>query len=137
MANEAASRRQFSELARRVINHAAALAQQFDHPYYGVGHLLLALAREARSPTAQHLRDYGLDVDGVWYALRDRQPLLLTSPFTIIDAALVWAHHSGSHYCGTEHLLLALTADDIGGLVLALHQVDVATLHHHLTDGLR
>lgn len=137
MNSESAHIRRFSELARRVIHLAEVTAQQFDHPGVGVGHLALALALEERSSTALLLRQSGLDAEGLWRALSRGDAALLMSIEPALDAAVEWAQYMGSHYTGTEHLLLALTASGEHQPILSQHRADVVLLYERLTVALR
>lgn len=107
--------RRLSELARRVLraaeswagHSAPALPQRVPHS----GHILLALVLETRSFSSGLLREAGVD-------LAHARAFIAAHPFqdedsflALIDSAFAHAARLGSHYTGTEHLLLALTTD--------------------------
>lgn len=107
-----------SELSRRVINAAEQLAVTLDHPTVGQGHLLLVLLLEERSPISALLRAAGLDETRLRRELESGDTALLASLEDILNRALDQAQNLGSHYTGTEHLLLTLAADETGGALL-------------------
>ena len=123
----------FSELARRVINAAEQLALTLDHDYVGVGHLLVILAQETRSPTAQMLHDSGLDVARLQADLRQNNPLLLTRIEGVFNQVLELVERIGSHYTGTEHLLLTLVYDPTARAILDHYGVQVDNLQQRLS----
>lgn len=107
-----------SELSRRVINAAEQLAMTLGHPHIGIGHLLLVLAQETRSPTSQLLRDSGLDEMSLYTALINGDPVLLVRVEHVLGSVVELVERMGSHYTGTEHLLLALLHDPAGSAAL-------------------
>lgn len=106
-----------SELSRRVINAAEQMALTLDHPTVGIGHLLLVLCQETRSPTAALLRANGLNEERLRRGLKKNDPLLLISIEPVLNRVSEEAEKVGDHYSGTEHLLLTLTLD-LGGIAL-------------------
>ncbi len=111
-----------TELARRVINAAELVAIALDHPHIGLGHLLLVLLRERRSPICRVLRESALDE-------RQIQQTLTVYPATVaidrvIIQAMEYAQSLGSHYTGTEHLILALLTDADGMALVRQYNVD-------------
>jgi len=103
-----------SELARRVM----AAAEQFaDHQHDvlpGMGHLLLALYREQRSPTSYLLRASQLIESRLLRLLDDEAVIALTGFDEVLAQAVDYSDRLGSHFVGTEHLLLALVLDPAG-----------------------
>src|SRR4026209_2918131 len=88
-----------SELSRRVISAAEQMAATFHHPKVGLGHLVLALLLETRSPVSIFLHESGLDEVRVRNGLLERDPILLVN----IEPILTQALSSGSPYTSTEH----------------------------------
>lgn len=117
-----------SELSRRIITGAEQLAVTLDHPTVGLGHLLLIMLLEDRSPIAALLRAGPLDERRLRAELDAGVPALLVSLEPVLNRALDTAQHQGSHYTGTEHLLLTLAADDDGAALLYRFGVDAAAL---------
>ncbi len=118
----------FSELSRRGIAGAQQSAAALNHPTVGIGHLLLALLLEARSPAAAALRASALDEACLRARLAAPDPLLLVSIEQALARAPDEAERLGSHYTGTEHLLLALALMPAGARLLAGCGADAAAL---------
>jgi ATP-dependent Clp protease ATP-binding subunit ClpC len=126
-----------SELSRRVINAAEQMAVSLDHHTVGLGHLLLMLALEPRSPTSALLRECGLDEARVRQGLDRRDPGLLLSVETVLERAFDRAQRMGSHYTGTEHLLLTVAQDEAGAALLRQYGVDPEDVCRRLERHLR
>lgn len=117
-----------SELSRRVISSAEQIAVTLDHPTVGLGHLLLALLLEERGPMAALLRASGLDEARLRACLNRRDPLPLESVELVLAQSQDHADNMGSHYTGTEHLLLALALVPAGAELLRVCGADPAAL---------
>lgn len=126
-----------TELSRRVITAAEQLAVTLDHPTVGLGHLLLVLLYEERSSTYALLRDSGLDEARLRRALDNQDAVLLVSIEGVLNIALDRAESMGSHYTGTEHLLLTLLLDPSGMSVLEKFGVSTEDLRRRLEAQLR
>lgn len=126
-----------SELSRRVITGAEQMAVALDHPTVGIGHLLLVLLLEERSPVAAMLRASGLDENRLRAGLDARDPLLLVSVEVVLVRVVDHAENMGSHYTGTEHLLLALVTTAAGIALLQAYNVDAEALRIHLEQVFR
>jgi ATP-dependent Clp protease ATP-binding subunit ClpA len=126
-----------SELSRRVINAAEQLAVELDHPSVGVGHLLLVLLNETRSTMGNVLRAADLDEPLLREELQLGADSALTSIELALEQALDHAEQVGSHYTGTEHMLLALAANPAGAVLLARYRVDAADLRERVLVTLR
>jgi ATP-dependent Clp protease ATP-binding subunit ClpA len=98
-----------SELSRRVITAAEQMAVRMDNPTVGMGHLLLVLMQERRSPTAPLLAASHLDAGQLQQGLYNGDMRLLVSIEAILWQAVEHAQSLGMHFTGTEHLLLAIT----------------------------
>ncbi|NWF68596.1 MAG: hypothetical protein HXY40_05890 [Chloroflexi bacterium] len=103
-----------SELSRRVINAAEQTSITYDHPIVGLGHLLLVMLLETRSPISALLHESGLSEKRLRTGLKKRDAALLISVEEALNHALEKAESLGSHYTGTEHLLLTIVASDEG-----------------------
>ncbi len=121
-----------SELSRRVINAAELLAVQLDHPAVGVGHLLLVMLLEERSPISAQLRQHGLDEARLRAGLDAAHAGLLASLEPVLASARGQAERLGSHYTGTEHLLLTLADDDRCAPILGAYGAAVPALRAHV-----
>lgn len=128
-----------SELSRRVLNAAAALAREQEHPAPHLEHLLLVLAREKRSMAAQYLLAAGLDVAqlNADLALLSPDPLASMALDELIDSAVDQAEALGSHYTGTDHVLLAMLHDRNTLPLLHHYQVDTTALREKLSQSLK
>lgn len=121
-----------SELSRRVINAAEQMAVGLDHQTVGIGHLLLVLLQEERSSTAIVLREFGLDESRLRQDLEKQQSPLLVTVEIVLNRALDQAESLGSHYTGTEHLLMTLAVDTTGITLLQRYNIDPAALRQRL-----
>ncbi len=124
-----------TELSRRVINAAEQLAVALDNPTVGLGHLLLVLLQEERSPISAQLRASGLDEERLRRGLEAGDTALLVSLEVVLNRALAQAESLGSHYTGTEHLLLTLAADEAGTDLLRSYGLDPAEIRRRITAG--
>ncbi len=121
-----------SELSRRVLNAAEQLALRLGHPGTGVGHLLLVMVQESRSPTSPLLLNCGLDEPRLHAGLAQGDAVLLMSIDPLLGQLRDLVERSGSHYSGTEHLLLALLYDPAGQAALHTYGARLDMLEHHL-----
>lgn len=117
-----------SELSRRVITAAEQMSVALRHPTVGLGHLLLALLLETRSPASILLLESGLDEIRLRNGLLERDPILLMNIEPILTQALI----SGSPYIGTEHLLRTFTLDPQGVTLLAAYGIKTDDLRNRL-----
>ncbi|GAB4574153.1 MAG: hypothetical protein Kow0077_19260 [Anaerolineae bacterium] len=127
-----------SELTRRVLNRAAQVAREMHAPRAGLVHLVLALGQEQRSPAGQMLRECGLDADQLVWDLATGA--LESSPAEfeeVLDDAVLTAERLGSHYTGTDHIVLALTLNRHGMRLLTRYNVDLFCLQHRATSQIR
>jgi ATP-dependent Clp protease ATP-binding subunit ClpA len=138
---EAAKRTaRLSELSRRVLNAAEQLASQGGGQPIAPDHLLLVLARERRSAASRMLRDCGLNPATLEAVLNRHVSGDLASLEAlveeVIDHAVDRANRLGTHYTGTDHLLLALAENPYGAGLLRQCGVDVerlvAAVYHDL-----
>jgi ATP-dependent Clp protease ATP-binding subunit ClpA len=129
--------KRISELGRRVLNAAEQTAFSLEHPTVGIGHLLLALVKERRGVTSDILQRSGLDVFHLQIGLGKRDPLLLFSVESIINAAIEQADKLGSHYVGADHLLLTLSLLPAGVSALQRHGAEPDRVNRLLNKHLR
>ncbi len=129
-----------TELSRRTITAAEQLAVTLDHPTVGLGHLLLVMLLEERSPISVLLHESGLDDTALRNRLDEGDAALLVSIEPVLNRALDQAESLGSHYTGTEHLLLTLAADEQGSNLLTVLGIDsvalVERVRLHLHTGI-
>jgi ATP-dependent Clp protease ATP-binding subunit ClpC len=126
-----------TELSRRVITAAEQLAVTLDHPVVGLGHLLDVLLHEERSSTYRMLQESGLDDARLREGLAAEDSVLLINLEGILNVALDRAESMGSHYTGTEHLLLTLLLDPSGLSAMEYYGADTHDLRVRLEGKLR
>jgi ATP-dependent Clp protease ATP-binding subunit ClpC len=134
MAGDSNPTRRLSELARRVLHTADAAAHHFEHPGTTLGHVLVALLSQRYGQASTLLHESGLDARGLLGAVRSGEALPPMQVEPLLAAAAAWAGHTGSHFVGTEHLLLAIVSDGEGAALLRQHGADVAQLYARLTN---
>lgn len=125
-----------SELSRRVIIAAEQMASAFEHPGAGMGHLLWVLLLEERSPVSSLLREAGLSEDGLQAFLEAGHPLFGVTIEPLLERGLEEAERLGSHYTGTEHLLLTLAGDEQGEMLLRQLAIDPVQLGARIREQL-
>jgi ATP-dependent Clp protease ATP-binding subunit ClpA len=113
-----------SELSRRVLTGAEQFAAEMGHKKVGLAHLLLVLSGERRSVCASLLSDAGLDTVTLEANLIKPRPVTGGMLDDVIDRAVDRAESLGSHYTGTEHLLLTLALDPRGARLLRRYRAD-------------
>ncbi len=114
----------FSESAKRVLTLAQEEAERSRHSYIGTEHLLLGLMRDQDGLAARALQDLGLEIDKVRATIEAAlhrserviiQQIIPTSRVKkVIEIAFEEARRMGSHYVGSEHLLLGLVIEGQG-----------------------
>ncbi|MBC7809498.1 MAG: hypothetical protein H7175_00020 [Burkholderiales bacterium] len=126
-----------SELSRRVLNAAEQVAVALNHPRIGMGHVLLALLVERRSPMCALLHECGLNEDRLRHDLLRGDAVLLIGMDGVLVGALGYAEHFGRHGIGTDHLLLAMTANEHGEGLLREYDADPDWVRARLEAYLR
>ena len=122
---------QFTDKARKAVQHANAVSNELNHEYIGTEHLLLALLRVGPSPglaiiaklqvTATELEEMVVKI-----LEKGSEPVAMTRrPYTprakkVLEYALVEALALEHSYVGTEHLLLALIREQEGIAAMVL-----------------
>ena len=112
----------FTAKAQSTLNNALRFARELGHTYIGSEHLLLALCAEQDSVAAKMTERRGVTADKVRAEIvalvgegshSDVTPADMT-PRTkrIIEHSALESHRTGQGYIGTEHLLLALLAEE-------------------------
>jgi hypothetical protein len=114
----------FTESARSVTVLAEEEARQLNHSFLGTEHILLGLIREQQGLAAAVLASFDVSLD----AARDKvvekigrgETVPTTSPFTpravkVFELSVREALQLGHQAVDTEHLLLALLREGVGG----------------------
>lgn len=128
-----------SELSRRVLYAAEKVATEHHHHAAGLEHLLLVLAQERRSMATRLLTQTGLDENRLAEDIRRSQPdavLSATSLDEVLAEAVNQAEIFGTHYTGTDHILLAMTIDEEAVALLRRYGVHVDALQVQLRENL-
>jgi ATP-dependent Clp protease ATP-binding subunit ClpA len=124
----------YSELVRRVVNAAEQHAQALGHATPGAGHLLAALLHERRGSARMLLTTCGVDVERLHADLSDGHADLLGGAQGALSGALELSTAAGSHYTGTEHLLLALVNLPACAARLTVYGADIDRLTAAVSD---
>ena len=111
----------FTEKAQRALNSALGAAREMGHTYIGTEHLLLGLLTETDSIAARILESRGVRYDTTQKLIKEASGIGEKSAVTaadmtprtkkIIENSAVESVRAGHGFIGTEHLLLALTAE--------------------------
>ena len=111
----------FTPRARAIVPGAAAQALRLNHKFVGTEHILLALFTDAENLAAKVLIEMHVSQSDVEQRILAVTPRGTTTgddlPFTpratdCVAAAVAEATQLGHNYVGTEHILLALFADE-------------------------
>lgn len=111
-----------TDRARKVFCLAIQEAQRFNHDYIGPEHLLLGLAKEGNGVAANVLKNFGVDLGKLRSMVEQKigrgdYTMVLDGKLgnskikPVVERAIEECRSLGHNYIGTEHLLLALTAD--------------------------
>ncbi len=131
----------FTERARRAVATAGEEALRLEHSWVGTEHLLLGLFCDSESVAAKVLAALGVEAEAVQDRVleilgpcdaRARSDLAFTPRAKkVLELALREALKLGHNYVGTEHLLLAVSAEDEGVASKALRAegADHQTVH--------
>jgi hypothetical protein len=128
----------YTSRARASVARARDEAREMGHNYVGTEHLLLGVLTDPGALSVRVLEGLGIPIDQLHQAVVEaavpRPPNAVVAadvPFTprarrVLDLTRGESLRLGHNYIGTEHLLLALTAeqDGIGGRVLRDRGVD-------------
>jgi ATP-dependent Clp protease ATP-binding subunit ClpA len=128
-----------SELGKRVLNAAEQVANSYNQRTVAPEHVLWVLTQERRSIAKKLLAQCHCDIEQLGaliptlpaYAIEQEMRLN-----QILDKAVDRAEAMGSHYTGTEHILLAMTLDPWAQQMLKTHGVDINCLQQSLHDSL-
>ncbi|NDJ86994.1 MAG: hypothetical protein GYB66_14030 [Chloroflexi bacterium] len=138
--NSMRSMGRLSELGKRVLNAAGQVAHDYGQETITPHHVLLVLTQERRSVARHLLAEGNCDVDLLRESIADLPVHSFDAAAhldTILDRALDRAEALGSHYTGTEHILLAMTLDPRSRRLLEAYDIDVNWLQQRLYQELR
>jgi len=138
----------FTQQARLSLRLAQESSATLGHGYVGSEHLLLGLAKEQGGVAARVLRSAGLEAECIRIAIAKLVGVgapgsLPTQGLTprckkIIEQAVCEAAQMGCPYVGTEHLLLGLLGEPIGGAagVLADNSIELVRLQSDVRSAI-
>lgn len=144
------SYQRYSHHARRALSHAEQLARMYQHPRQDTAHLLVGVLLAQGSLGAQVLDDFDLPIPVAQVYLKRLLAGDGESEGSIpVDASLQEALEQaadeaewlGTHYIGTEHLILGITRTNLGNAIRLLHLLDVTPeqlrrrTRHLIMDG--
>lgn len=139
----------YSHHSRRALQHAAQLADDYNHPHQDTAHLLVGVIMTEGSLGAEMLEIYDLPVPVARVYLKrlippqeaNQHPPRSETFTQTLDLAADEAQSLDSHYIGTEHLLLGITRTNLGNAVDLLRLLDITPeqlrrrLRHLISDG--
>lgn len=144
-----AQQNRFSHHSRRALQHSARLADEYGHAHQDTAHLLVGVMMSEGSLGAKVLEIYDFPVPVARVYLKRLLPIAEPHKHTprsdslkkTLDIAADEAQSLGSHYIGTEHLLLGITRTNLGNAIELLKLVDMTPeqlrrrLRHVISDG--
>ncbi|HLA41815.1 MAG TPA: Clp protease N-terminal domain-containing protein, partial [Aggregatilineales bacterium] len=145
------SDRRYSQHARRSLIRARRLAREFYHPAVETDHVVLGMLRTESSIGYRVLSEFRIDqiraegiVRGLYsyqYNQRTDLPPFSRNLQSVLLYASDEAYWLGSHYIGTEHILLGLVRSGTGQLSNLLLQLQISShqvrhsIRHVLSEG--
>ena len=140
----------YSHHVRRALQHAEQLASDYGHSRQDTAHLLVGVMLTEGSLGAQVMEIFDLPVPVARVYLKRMVPPTenITTPIPrdesfdkALEQAADEASWLGSHYIGSEHLLLGITRTNLGNAINFLRLVDITPeqlrrrLRHVISDG--
>jgi len=141
--------KQYTDSAKNVLEIAQEQAKRFQHQAVGTEHILLALVLERNGIAGKVLAQFFVNEAAVreeieqftGYGNLERDLTGTYLPYspkaqTILDQAAEQAKLAGQAQIGTEHLLLAMIADEtiLASRILAALEVDLNDLRHAIVQ---
>lgn len=145
-----AMQHRYSHHARRALHHAAELALEYGHPRQDTAHLLVGVMMTEGSLGAKVLEIFDLPVPVAKVYLKRlmtpqegiEKPVPHDESFDkALEQSVDEATWLGSHYIGTEHILLGITRTNVGNAVNLMRLIDITPeqvrrrLRHLISDG--
>ncbi len=133
----------FTNIAKKAIELANALALELGHSYIGTEHILYGLAKEENGVAAKVLENQGVKpenvIDEIDMLVGQEAPIEETLGFTprtkrVIENAFIESRKLGYSYIGTEHLLIGILreADNIAARILLDLDVNIPKLYNEI-----
>ncbi len=111
----------FTEKAENALNRAVKAAENMGHTYIGTEHLLLALAEEEFSCSAQILKKYSADKEKIKTLITEYSGTGVKTTLTsknltprsryVLESSYNYSIQYGNGVIGTEHILLGLVTE--------------------------
>ncbi len=129
----------FTEQAQEALQSSQQLAMQFQHAQWDVEHILLALVEQRQGLIPEILKELNVDIDNIKVqveeALRKTSKVqyqtgqLYATPRIagVMQRAEAEANRLKDEFISTEHLLIAIVADNKGEAATILHNAGVTT----------
>lgn len=139
----------FTEKAKKALNNAAHIAENFGHTYIGSEHILLALAKESESAAALILLKFGASYDKLSETVKEHsgfgeQSVLTPKDMTprsrkIVENSYKNSLRYGASRIGTEHILLSILEEKecVAVKILSFSGYDVVSLTDEVLTSLR
>ena len=133
----------FTNIAKKAIELANALALELGHSYIGTEHILYGLAKEENGVAAKVLENQGVKpenvIDEIDMLVGQEAPIEETLGFTprtkrVIENAFIESRKLGYSYIGTEHILIGILreADNIAARILLDLDVNIPKLYNEI-----
>ncbi len=118
--------KRFTDRSRQVMRLANREAERLKHEYIGTEHILLGLVKEGGGVAADLLKDFGVQLHTVTEEVNKLiekeasvsfSGRILPTPRAkkVIEYAMEEARKLNDDYVGTEHILLGLLREEVGG----------------------
>ena len=136
----------FTEQAREAIGASQEILRQLQHSQWDSEHILMALLDQDKGVAIDIMTEMGVYVDGIKTRLtailgkvpkvspQTNQIFVTPRVEALLNRSKVEADRLGDDFIGTEHLFIALTQEDQGGVaeVLKQHNVDTERVYQAL-----
>ena len=136
----------FTDQAREAIGASQELLRQLQHSQWDSEHILMALLDQDKGVAIDIMTEMGVYVDGIKTKLtailgkvpkvasQTNQIFVTPRVEALLNRSKVEADRLGDDFIGTEHLFIALTQEDQGGVaeVLKQHNVDTERVYQAL-----
>lgn len=137
---------EFTDNARAALDGAVRIAVEFNHPYVGAEHILLAMLRNPECSACRRFSALGEDPDdmrvsiesaiGRGEPLRQRgEPPVTGRTKKIVDMALSIASSEEKHAAGTAHLVLAILSEGESTAAQLLFNREITFENFSKADG--
>ena len=136
----------FTEQAREVIGASQEILRQLQHSQWDSEHILMALLDQGKGVAIDIMTEMGVYVDAIKTRLtsilgkvpkmasQTNQIFVTPRVEALLNRSKVEADRLGDDFIGTEHLFIALTQEEQGGVteVLKQHNVDTERVYQAL-----